>query len=66
MPPVNTDLRVTDSPSVIVIVETPDVFEKVAVGAGTTVIVILESTENPVPLITLNVYVFVPSGGLIV
>ena len=66
MPPVNSDLRVTDSPSVIVIVETPDVFENVAVGMGTTVIVTLESTENPAPLITLNVYIYVPTGGVII
>jgi hypothetical protein len=53
VPLVNTDLRVTDSP--ILIVEEPDVME----SADTTVIVILESTEIPAPLITLNVYIYI-------
>ena len=65
MPLVNNDLRVTSCPCPLVILEEPAVIERVAVGIGTTVIVIIELIANPMLLVTLNVYVVVEVGVII-
>ena len=60
VPFANVPDTVTDSDWVILSVI--DVKVKVPVGTGTTVIVTLESTENPRLLTTLNVYGVVTVG----